>query len=268
MWLTANPIRSDSKTLSSLPSTVHWAASHAGRFRHAFRTLMIGCGGIGVWVHNHSNMGIDPSCKASLSGCLQHAALGGDCNRLSAFSTVKSQASNRRLRQGLKKKGAKGGVRSTTFFKKSRRVTVVICGTKDMPGGLDIDPVDLFSKFVAVVLWWFLWVQPVGSHCRINFTGSCQPFGLSVQKAKHLPVFFFGVSSLKTGLSSRSAPIFGRSENSTIKHCGHWMLLLYPGESTACNRKRRLGDACGTRSGGESCDTDWPATYSKPMKGD
>lgn len=63
---------------------------------------------------------------------------------------------------------------------------------------------------------------------------------------------FFGVSSLKAGLSSRSAPIICRSENSTIKHCGHWMLLLYPGESTACNRKRMFGDACGTRSGGES----------------
>ena len=81
MWLAANPIRADSKTLSSLPSTFHWAASHAGRFRHAFRTLMIGCRGTGVWVHNHSNMGIDPSCKASLSGCLQHAALGGVCNQ-------------------------------------------------------------------------------------------------------------------------------------------------------------------------------------------
>lgn len=58
-----------------------------------------------------------------------------------------------------------------------------------MPGGLDIDPVDLFSKFAAEV-WLFLSRQPVRSHCRINFTGSRQPFGLSVQKAKHLPGLF------------------------------------------------------------------------------
>ena len=75
-----------------------------------------------------------------------------------------------------------------------------------MPGGLDIDPaVDLFSKFAAEV-WLFLSRQPVRSHCRINFTGSRQPFGLSVQKKRSIYLAFFWCIQLESWVEFPGVP--------------------------------------------------------------